>query len=141
MAKRTIKTAAIPSEPVKDSNNKIAAPKSAPAKKAATKKNVTKSSAARTGTAKKSTVTTTIAIRALVDVGFGNHLHIRGEGAGLSWDNGQLMACLGSSEWQWTCNDAVRPIPFKVLINDHIWSVGDDYIAVPGEITLIEPAF
>jgi hypothetical protein len=133
MAKKTTQTAATQSKSAKTSKT---TPAKTPTKKAPAAKKVAKKKATT-----KSSTATTIAIRALIDVGFGNHLHIRGEGAGLSWDAGQPMACLGCSEWQWTSNDAIRPIPFKVLINDHIWSVGNDYIAVPGEITVIEPAF
>lgn len=106
-----------------------------------TKKTAVKKSANPTTTPEASANTETLAIRALVDVGFGNHLYIRGEGGGLSWDAGQPMACLGAKEWQWTTSNAIRPILFKVLVNDQIWSVGNDYIASPGEITVVEPGF
>jgi len=126
--------------PRKATPAKAAPAKKAPAKKTAAKKTVSKKTARKT-TSKSSPSSPQIAIRALVDVGFGNHLYIRGEGAGLSWDVGQPMACLGSSEWQWTSSSGIRPILFKVLINDQIWSVGDDYVASPGEITVVEPGF
>lgn len=105
------------------------------------KKTAVKKSEKTTTTAETPANTEILAIRALVDVGFGNHLYIRGEGGGLSWDAGQPMACLGAREWQWTTSNAVRPILFKVLVNDQIWSVGNDYIASPGEITVVEPGF
>lgn len=146
------KTAVTTSESEKVPAAKKVAKKAAARAKSATKSAASKvsaESAADNNTELKNAETTTenqvnagtIAIRALVDVGFGNHLYIRGDGAGLSWDVGQPMACLGAQEWQWTTSSAVRPVPFKVLVNDQIWSVGDDYIATPGEITVVEPGF
>src|SRR5262245_18623488 len=43
-------------------------------------------------------VLTTITAR--YDVGFGNSLFIRGEGPGLSWDQGITMECLGNDLWR-----------------------------------------
>src|SRR5687767_12019310 len=67
---------------------------------------------------KSKPVATTITAR--VDTGFGNALYVRGDGAGLSWDNGVPMTCVKSDEWQLTLGDSSRPITFKLLVNDVI---------------------
>jgi hypothetical protein len=116
---------------------------SAPAKKAPAKRTTkpsTKKSAAKTSTAAKQTVTPT-AVLAQVDVGFGNQLFIRGEGPGLSWDQGVPMECASSELWTWSTTAATRPFAFKVLVNDETWSVGDDFIASVGVGNTIWPPF
>lgn len=83
--------------------------------------------------------TTTIVAR--VDVGFGNQLYLRGEGPGLSWDRGVLMDCTSNDRWSYTISSATQPIVFKVLLNDQVWSSGDDYTVAPGETAAFTPSF
>src|SRR5690625_3865408 len=78
---------------------------------------------------------------AMIDVGFGNQLYIRGEGAGLSWETGALMSCKGSDCWEWTSENATEPFEFKILINDDVWAQGENIVAKPGRANLISPAF
>src|SRR5258707_1285118 len=52
-------------------------------------------------------------ISAKVDIGFGNHLYVRGTGPGLSWDTGLAMDCVGAGLWTVTVKDATLPITFK----------------------------
>lgn len=80
-------------------------------------------------------------ISASIDVGFGNTLYLRGEGAGLSWDRGVQMTCVSPTEWLFTLPESARPVVFKFLINDATWSTGSDYSAVPGTSTLLSPTF
>lgn len=80
-------------------------------------------------------------IRATIDVGFGNSLFIRGEGAGLSWSQGRLMQCAGAEEWLIELPASGGPVIFKFLRNDEAWSVGDDYRAAAGEDTSFAPFF
>ena len=80
-------------------------------------------------------------ITARINVGFGNALFLRGEGAGLSWDRGVQMTCVSANEWLITLPESARPVVFKFLINDATWSTGSDYSAVPGTSTLLTPAF
>lgn len=80
-------------------------------------------------------------ITAQIDVGFGNSLHIRGEGPGLSWDRGVLMNCVADNQWQITLPESARPIVFKFLVNDLSWSAGEDYTVAPGANVVIEPTF
>jgi len=76
------------------------------------------------------------------DVGYGNHLYIRGEGAGLSWDTGILMKNVENDVWVWTTNEAAGDaVAFKFLINDEMWSEGDNMVAPAGETTTLYPSF
>jgi len=81
-------------------------------------------------------------IEAFIDVGFGNRLTLRGEGAGLSWERGLTMNCLGSAEWVITLEgDADAPLAFKFLLNDERWSVGENYTLAPGKTGAFTPEF
>ena len=81
-------------------------------------------------------------IVAKYDVGHGNSLFIRGEGAGLSWDAGIQMENAGNDVWVWTTNETGQPpVSFKFLINDESWSIGDNMSAPVGETTTLYPAF
>lgn len=112
---------------------KAAAPKAKPA----TRKAAPKPAATAPKPAAKLTPTTVVAV---FDVGYGNALTIRGEGGGLSWDNGALMACEGQAEWVFTA-PAGSPLTFKVLINDAIWSTGENYTVPAGQTTIVNPEF
>lgn len=78
---------------------------------------------------------------AQVDVGFGNSLYVRGEGAGLSWDKGIAMENVSSDEWKLVINGGSAPVVFKFLINDERWSTGDDFVAVAGSTASLVPVF
>src|SRR5436853_2805391 len=43
-----------------------------------------------------------VTIQAKIDVGFGNTLYLRGEGEGLSWNQGIPLTCVDGSTWQWS---------------------------------------
>lgn len=76
-----------------------------------------------------------------VDVGYGKALFIRGQGLGLTWDKGLPLNCIDSSTWIWSANNGNSAAEFKVLINDEIWSKGENLKVTPGERIEIEPAF
>jgi hypothetical protein len=82
-----------------------------------------------------------ITITANVDVGFGNSLYIRGTGAGLSWERGQLLQCVMDNAWTITLSGTDQPVSFKLLINDEKWSEGSDAIASPGDSVTLAPVF
>ncbi len=88
--------------------------------------------------ASKPVVTT---ITARVNVGFGNALYLRGDGAGLSWNRGVQLTCMSANEWLITIPESARPVLFKFLINDSTWSVGPDYSVIPGTSTVLSPTF
>lgn len=107
----------------------------APAKKAAT---------AKAKPAKKAASKTSIAktqILARVDVGFGNSLYVRGEGAGLSWETGLALENISPDEWAFTSNQAQGEFVFKFLINDKIWATGEDLTVAAGSTSISSPTF
>jgi hypothetical protein len=108
-----------------------------PAKKSA--KTVRKAPSVPAVQVKPAPVVTTIS--ANFDVGFGNALYIRGEGPGLSWDNGVRMECVSDEHWTLALGESARPFVFKFLINDETWSTGDDYTASPGTSVTLTPSF
>ena len=84
-------------------------------------------------------VQTTISAR--VNVGFGNTLSIRGEGAGLSWDLGLLMDCVEDDLWRVVLPESARGHTYKFLVNDLTWSTGPDYTAASGSNVTHTPEF
>ena len=124
---------------------KAEAPKPA-AKLAATKATkATKapaSPAKATATAKKSIDSTATVVVAKYDVGFGNKLFIRGEGAGLSWETGVEMKNVENDVWVWTNNDLKKgAVACKFLINDDVWSTGENLFVPAGETSTVFPNF
>jgi hypothetical protein len=84
---------------------------------------------------------TTATITVRIDVGFGNCLFIRGEGEGLNWDKGQPLVCMDGFTWTWSCRPAKEPVTFKLLINDQVWSRGENYEVAAGGQIEVEPGF
>lgn len=122
------------------------APKPTPTVAASAPAVVATSSAVATAPAARSVaavaskpVVTTITAR--VNVGFGNALYLRGEGAGLSWNRGVQMTCMGANEWLITIPESARPVVFKFLVNDLTWNAGPDYSVIPGTSTVLSPTF
>lgn len=120
---------------------KAASPKAAPAKSAA-KSAAIKQAAAP---AKKKPVGQALPpatfISARADIGFGNHLYLRGEGPGLSWDHGVAMDCVANDLWSATLKGALAPVVFKILVNDLSWNTGNDYVVEPGQSVTVNPVF
>jgi hypothetical protein len=93
---------------------------------------------------KVSVVTTQAAstfITAKIDVGFGNELYIRGQGAGLSWGHGVKLDNVNYDQWSVTLSPSFERIVFKLLINDTSWCIGEDYVAAPGSHVSVVPLF
>ncbi len=80
-------------------------------------------------------------IVAQIDVGFGNALYIRGDGPGLSWNQGVPMDCVSNDRWELTLGESSRPISFKVLLNDATWCTGPDSVVASGSTAVINPDF
>jgi hypothetical protein len=135
-AKKAVKKAT--KKVAKKATKKVAAKATKTVTKKATKK-ATKSVATKPRAKKKIATKTTIAAR--VDVGFGNNLYIRGEGAGLSWDVGILMRNLSPYEWAWETKSNDKPIEYKLLINDEIWANGENQFAQSDETSITAPTF
>jgi len=81
-----------------------------------------------------------ITIEAKVDIGFGNNLFVRGQGAGLSWERGLPLENVDSRTWRLTV-PAKDKVQFKLLLNDTVWAQGDDVVAAPGKKVEVTPAF
>ena len=136
-AKTTVKKVAAPKKAVtKKAPAKKAGTKEAPAKKAATKKKAT--SAVKRTPAKQTAAQTRIIAR--VDVGFGNALYVRGEGAGLSWNKGTALANVTPYEWTLSCSNKGTVI-FKFLINDELWAEGENITLQAGRKSISSPTF
>src|SRR5690349_2862355 len=79
-------------------------------------------------------------IEAKIDVGFGNKLFVRGQGAGLSWEHGTPLTCVDGKTWRWVA-EADGTLKFKLLLNDSVWAAGEDLVAKPGARVEVTPAF
>jgi len=75
------------------------------------------------------------------DVGFKNHLYIRGSGAGLSWSKGQPLKNIGSDEWIWEAPFPFTECEFKVLVNDEHYEQGENHRLVSGKFFQYTPRF
>lgn len=108
------------------------------AKKTATPKAPTKKTTAAKAAPKKTLKT---GILAYVDVGYGNTLYIRGKGAGLSWEKGVPLENVSATEWTFNTTKATGKITFKFLINDQVWSEGNDLTINAGSKSISSPLF
>ena len=95
---------------------------------------------ATASTASARTTAKPVTIEAKIDVGFGNTLYLRGEGLGLSWTQGVPLTCVDGKTWKWT-GKTTEQVKFKFLLNDQVWSQGEDLVATPGQTLQISPAF
>ena len=75
------------------------------------------------------------------DVGFGNTLYIRGQGAGLSWSKGCALKNIGTSEWVFEPDHPFTDCEFKVLINDVQFEKGDNHRISYGDVIQYTPLF
>jgi outer membrane biosynthesis protein TonB len=149
-AKAPAKKVAAPKKaaPIKKAPAKKAPAKKAPAKKAAAPKKVALAKKAPTpkkaatpvkkAPAKQTTAQNRIIAR--VDVGFGNVLFVRGEGAGLSWEKGTALANVTPYEWALSCSTKGKVI-FKFLINDELWAEGENITLPAGRESISSPTF
>ncbi|WP_145928948.1 hypothetical protein OH491_09795 [Termitidicoccus mucosus] len=88
--------------------------------------------------AKRPVVTTIVAN---IDIGFGNTLYVRGEGGGLNWETGVALDCVADDKWTISLSDAASPVVFKLLVNDLVWSVGENHTVPPGGELAVSPVF
>jgi len=80
-------------------------------------------------------------VEAKINVEQGNALYIRGQGKGLSWDKGQLLSRGFGGTWIWTTSKAKGKLLFKLLLNDKVWSKGDQLTVEAGKMIEVAPAF
>ena len=124
---------------------KVASKKTATKKVTATKKaTATKKTTTKKATVTKKATTASLVqtrIIARVDVGFGNALYLRGEGAGLSWGKGALMENIAPYEWAFSTTRAKAPVAFKCLMNDQVWADGENQSVAAGGTLISSPVF
>jgi hypothetical protein len=53
-------------------------------------------------------------------IGIGNKLHIRGEGAGLSWSKGVPLQFVSIGRWRWETDKATDPVTCRIYKNDKL---------------------
>jgi hypothetical protein len=135
-AKKTTKTAIKKTVATKTVAKKAPA-KKAPAKKVAVTKVPAKKATKKVAPKKPATTT----IIANVDVGFGNSLYIRGEGADLSWEKGTALENVSPYEWVFCSDTATGEVTFKFLINDEAWADDDDLTVAAGSTSVSSPVF
>lgn len=142
-AAKVTKSKTASTEPkAKAPSKKVAAKKEAPAAgKVAKPKKSSAAPAVKTPKAKASPTAVTTTIVAAIDVGFGNHLALRGEGPGLSWDAGVVLDCVADDRWSITLPESSQPIICKFLLNDTTWCLGEDYTILPGSSVVLSPQF
>lgn len=74
-------------------------------------------------------------------IGIGNKLYIRGEGPGLSWDEGAPMQFLAIGKWGWTSTEADGQIVCRIYRNDDTPMLDEDIILEPGGKVEVTPRF
>jgi hypothetical protein len=82
-----------------------------------------------------------VTITAIIDVGFGNSLYLRGDEPYLSWTKGLVLGSISTDRWEVVLTGIDRPFQFKFLRNDEGWSSGENYTASPGDTLAITPVF
>jgi hypothetical protein len=53
-------------------------------------------------------------------IGIGNKLHLRGEGAGLSWSKGVSLQFVSIGRWRWETEEASGPVICRIYKNDKL---------------------
>ncbi len=148
-AKDSTETAAPKKAAVKKTATKAPTPTKVPAPaKTSTPAKVSAPPPAKKKAPAKKTATPTPAadqlttVKAKIDIGFGNKLYIRGSEGGLSWEKGALMTCLPTGDtWIIVFENLPGPVAAKFVLNDTVWSAGEDFAITPGQENLFTPLF
>ncbi len=74
-------------------------------------------------------------------VGIRNRIHARGEGGGLSWEDGIPMELTGIGEYRLELKNVKKPVTLKLMLNDQQWAKGDNLTIHPGQVIRIQPKF
>lgn len=74
-------------------------------------------------------------------VGIRNRIHARGEGGGLSWEEGIPLELIGIGEYRLELKDVKKPITLKLILNDQQWAKGDNLTIHPGQFIRVQPKF
>jgi hypothetical protein len=82
-----------------------------------------------------------VTITAALDVGFGNSVFVRGDAPALSWSKGLALGSIAADKWEIVLTAIDMPFQFKFLLNDQVWSAGENYTAAPGDTLTLTPSF
>lgn len=82
-------------------------------------------------------------IRVHFDTGLGNNLTVRGSDYPLSWTNSRAMRNVAADVWEFEIErfEPGQRFEFKPLLNDTIWSTGENFVAFGGQTTDVYPHF
>jgi predicted alpha/beta superfamily hydrolase len=72
--------------------------------------------------------------------GWGHFIAVRGNGAGLSWDQGTAASWSTGDVWRLDVQ-VTRPIELKPLVDDATWAMGPNWTLGPGQTLDIWPHF
>ena len=82
-----------------------------------------------------------LSLVAVVNVGIGNTLFVRGDGPGLSWTEGVPMKFLEIGKWEWSIDNADEPAVIQIFKNDEISAFGEEINVGLGERVEVHPKF
>lgn len=74
-------------------------------------------------------------------IGIGNKLFIRGDGPGLTWDQGVPMQFVSIGKWGWSTHDAAGPIRCKLYKNDESAALTGEIVLEAGRHTEVTALF
>jgi hypothetical protein len=80
-------------------------------------------------------------IRIRYNCGFNNNLFIRGKGANLNWEKGQMLKNVKADEWIWETTTPFAELEFKILVNDHHYEQGENHRMRHGDTMDYTPRF
>ena len=89
----------------------------------------------------KSTSSGMTSIVANVMIGIGNKPFVRGEGPGLSWDEGVAMNFIEIGKWAWSPTRKNASLTIQIYRNDEDPDKGGKYEIKPGEKFEVTPEF
>ena len=82
-----------------------------------------------------------ITLIAYLNIDISSTPYVRGEGAGLSWDEGVPMEFVEIGKWQWTVENALESTSCSIFKDDSLAARGDDIVIKVGEKVEVYPKF
>ncbi|MEM7672683.1 MAG: hypothetical protein AAF212_05010 [Verrucomicrobiota bacterium] len=90
---------------------------------------------------KEETASEPVSITASILIGIGDKIFVRGEGPGLSLDQGAEMEFVNIGSYRWSHESACEPIKLEFYLNDEIPALEGPITLNPGEHIEISPDF
>lgn len=89
--------------------------------------------------AKTSDGTTRLLVTAYI--GIGNKVFVRGDGPGLSWEQGVPLDFISIGKWAWHAAESAGPIRVQLYKNDETKALGEPLVLEPGHHVEVRPVF